>query len=160
MNPTRRLVTAGLSAAALLAAMRPAMSAQPTKIVVTKDPNCGCCTGWVEHLRSADFAVEVIDTAELNRVKRRLKIPADLSACHTAEVSGYVIEGHVPAPAIRRLLSERPRAIGLAVPGMPTGSPGMEVPGSPPEDYDVILFGPQGRKTYARFNGAKEIPAN
>jgi hypothetical protein len=157
MDPTRRVFLLGLSAIALLAAMQQMPAASPAKIVVSKDPNCGCCTGWVEHLRAEGFAVETVDTAELNRVKRRLKVPADLAACHTAEVAGYVIEGHVPAPAIRRLLAERPRAIGLAVPGMPTGSPGMEVEGSPPEDYAVILFGPQGNKTYARFNGAREI---
>jgi hypothetical protein len=108
-------------------------------------------------LRQAGFAVEVRDAADLNRVKARLGVPADLAACHSAEVSGYVIEGHVPAVAVRRLLKERPDAVGLAVAGMPVGSPGMEVPGTPPAEYDVILFG-RMRRTYARFKGAVELP--
>ena len=83
-------------------------------------------------------------------------MPQALAACHTAEVDGYVIEGHVPAPAIKRLLSERPQAKGLAVPGMPIGSPGMEVEGSEPEVYPVVLFGPAGQRIFARFRGAQE----
>ena len=145
----------GLCALALLSAARAAHAAGPA-VTVTKDPNCGCCVGWVEHLRQAGFTVEVRDTADLNRVKARLGVPSDLSACHTAEVSGYVIEGHVPAAALRRLLKEKPKAKGLAVAGMPVGSPGMEVPDAAPEEYDVILFGPQ-RRVYARFKGAVEM---
>jgi hypothetical protein len=159
MTPTRRSFAAGLSAAALLAAAVPVRGAAAQKITVTKDPNCGCCSGWVEHLRAEGFVADVVDVPDLAPVKKRLRVPADLGACHSAEVAGYVLEGHVPASAIRRLLAEKPRAIGLAVPGMPTGSPGMEVPGSPPEEYAVILFGPGGRKTFARFRGAIEIPA-
>ena len=90
-------------------------------------------------------------------IKSRLAVPTALSSCHTAEVDGYVIEGHVPASAVRRLLAERPSATGLAVPGMPVGSPGMEVPGSPDETYDVILFGPTGQKIYARYKGMREL---
>jgi hypothetical protein len=112
-------------------------AASELTITVTKDPNCSCCTQWAEHLHVAGFTVELRDTNEINRVKARLGVPADLASCHTAEVASYVIEGHVPAPAIRRLLSERPKARGLAVPGMPVGSPGMEVPGAPPEEYSV-----------------------
>ena len=146
----------GLCALALLAGARYAFAAEPT-IAVSKDPNCGCCNGWVEHLRQAGFAVEVRDVPDVNRVKARLGVPSDLAACHTAEVSGYVIEGHVPAAALRRFLRERPDAKGLAVAGMPVGSPGMEVPDTPPDEYRVILFGPQ-RRTYARFRGAVELP--
>jgi hypothetical protein len=151
----RRNVLLGLSALALLAGASRSLAADPT-ITVTKDPNCGCCSGWVEHLRQAGFAVEVRDVPDVNRVKARLGVPSDLAACHTAEVSGYVIEGHVPAAALRRLLDEKPNAKGLAVAGMPVGSTGMEVPGTPPDTYDVILFGPS-RRTYARFRGAVEI---
>ena len=130
-----------------------------TKIVVTRDPNCGCCGGWVDHLRATGFAPEVIENANVNAVKSRLGVPPALYACHTAEIEGYGIEGHVPAGAIRRLLAERPKARGLAVPGMPIGSPGMEVEGSAPETYDVVLFGPQGERVFARYRGAEEIKA-
>jgi hypothetical protein len=99
--------------------------------------------------------VKTIDTANLDAVKKRLAVPVDLAACHTAEVDGYVVEGHVPALALRRFLGEKPKAIGLAVPGMPIGSPGME--GGAPETYAVIQFGPQGRKEYMRFRGGLAI---
>lgn len=124
------------------------------KVAVTKDPNCGCCAGWVDHLKAGGFPVEVTESSQVNRVKVRLGVPQELASCHTAEVDGYAIEGHVPALAIKRLLTERPQGRGLAVPGMPVGSPGMEVKGSEPETYDVILFGPSGQRTWARFRGA------
>jgi hypothetical protein len=100
------------------------------------------------------FRVEVTETAELNRVKTRLGVPFDLGGCHTAEAGGYVIEGHVPAAAVQRFLAERPHAKGLSVPGMPSGSPGMT---GDYEEYEVILFGPNERRVYARFKGDKEI---
>jgi hypothetical protein len=124
---------------------------------VSKDPNCGCCALWIEHVRAAGFGVEVVDTGDLARIKQRLGIPAELAACHTAEIGGYAIEGHVPAAAIRRLLDERPAAQGLAVPGMPIGSPGMEVAGAPDEIYDVILFAAGRKQRFARFQGAREL---
>jgi hypothetical protein len=126
-------------------------------MVVTRDPSCGCCSAWVEHIRSAGFAVEVIESNDLAALKLRLGIPGHLAACHTAEIEGYVLEGHVPALAIKRLLIERPAATGLAVPGMPIGSPGMEVSGAPDERYDVTLFGLPGQRVYARFQGAQEL---
>jgi hypothetical protein len=126
-------------------------------MVVTRDPSCGCCSAWVEHIRSAGFQVEVIESNDLAALKLRLGIPGHLAACHTAEIEGYVLEGHVPAPAIKRLLIERPAATGLAVPGMPIGSPGMEVSGAPDERYDVILFGLPGQRVYARFQGAQAL---
>jgi len=92
-------------------------------------------------------------------VRARLGVPSDLAACHTAELSGYVIEGHAPASVLRRLLQEKPKAKGVAVPGMPVGSPGMEVPDTPPEEYDVILYGPT-RRMYARFKGTVELQTN
>jgi hypothetical protein len=122
---------------------------------VTKDPNCGCCGGWVEHMKAAGFPMEVVTTPQVNRVKVRLGVPDDLASCHTAEVGGYVIEGHVPADAIKRLLGEKPQAKGLAVPGMPVGSPGMEVAGVENDTYEVILFGLSSRKTFARYEGTR-----
>ena len=102
-------------------------------VTVRKDPTCSCCTGWADHLRAEGFPVTEVATSDLKAVKTRLGVPTDLSGCHTAEVGGYAIEGHVPAVAIKRLLAERPVATGLAVPGMPAGSPGM---GGEPEVYD------------------------
>lgn len=148
---TRRSLL-GLAAAALVV---PASSAfgQGPGMLVHKDPNCGCCTGWVQHLRAAGFAVRVEETADLASVRKRLGVPEDLAACHTAELAGYLVEGHVPAPALRKLLEQRPEAAGLAVPGMPAGSPGME--GGRPEKYDVVLFGAAGRQTFMRFIGSE-----
>jgi hypothetical protein len=107
----------------------------------------------VRHLKDAGFAVTVEETADLEAVRKRLGVPADLTACHTAEIDGYVIEGHVPALAVRRLLQERPKAIGLAVPGMPAGSPGME--GGLAQAYDVVLFEVDGSRRFMRFVGTK-----
>jgi hypothetical protein len=153
---TRRHALQALSSLALILGTRNALAAAPS-MIVHKDPNCGCCSGWVEHVREAGFTVEVRDVPDLTRVKTRLGVPADLAGCHTAEVAGYAIEGHVPAAALRRFLNEKPKAKGLAVPGMPVGSPGMEVPDGQMEEYVVVLFGPQ-RRTYARFRGAIELP--
>ncbi len=151
---TRRTVLAATGAALLAGPVR--AQALP-RIVVTKDPTCGCCTAWADHLRRAGFPVDMVETAEIGRVKARLGVPASLASCHTAEVGAYVIEGHVPAAEIRRLLAERPAARGLAVPGMPVGSPGMEMEGMEPDTYEVVLFGPSGQRTYARFTGGREV---
>lgn len=126
-------------------------------VTVTKDPDCGCCDGWADHIKAAGFPVQVIETNEVSSLKQRLGVPAALSSCHTAEVGGYVIEGHVPAAALRRLLTERPQAIGLAVPGMPAGSPGMDFPGTRPEQYEVLLFDASGYEVFSRFYEAQEI---
>jgi hypothetical protein len=130
-------------------------AAEEQIVTVHKDPSCGCCSGWVEHLQQAGFTVKAIETADLEPVKTRLGVPADLAACHTAQIAGYIIEGHVPAVALRRLLDEKPSAAGLAVPGMPIGAPGME--GGRPESYEVVLFGPAGRRTYMRFEGDRAL---
>jgi hypothetical protein len=111
----------------------------------------------VEHVTAAGFAVRVHEVTDLGPIKTRLSVPPALASCHTAEIGGYVVEGHVPASAIRRLLAERPGATGLAVPGMPVGSPGMEVPGAANETYEVVLFGPSGQQVYATFSGAQEL---
>ena len=154
---TRRAVVTGLSGVALLASLQHAPAQSLPKIVVNRDPSCGCCGGWIEHLRKSGFTAEVVESPDMARVKKRLGVPQALEACHTAEIEGYVIEGHVPATAISRLLAEKPRARGLAVPGMPTGSPGMEVEGAAPETYSVILFGPSGQRTFARYRGAQGL---
>ena len=155
---TRRSLVGAFAAVPALAAGRRTLAAEELpKLTVTKDPNCGCCRGWTDHIRRAGFPVEIIETGELNKVKTRLGVPRHLAACHTAEVDAYVIEGHVPASAIRRLLDERPQIKGLAVPGMPVGSPGMEVEGTPPDAYDVIAFGPAGETRFARFKGADPV---
>lgn len=151
---SRRSVFALLASAAGLSIDRSAAS-EPRSITVHKDPDCGCCSGWAEHLSKAGFEVKTIDTKSLDEVKKRLRVPADLAACHTAEINGYVIEGHVPATALTRFLNDKPTAIGLAVPGMPIGSPGME--GGKPERYSVIQFDPKGRKVYMRFLGSRPL---
>jgi hypothetical protein len=141
MNPFRRI---SIFAALALAACAQLAAAQV--IEVAKSPTCGCCTAWVDHLRAAGFEVRVTDVADLTPTARRLGVPDHLRSCHTASIAGYAIEGHVPAADIRRLLAERPDAAGLAVPGMPMGSPGMEH-GGMREPYATILFTRGGRQS-------------
>jgi hypothetical protein len=124
-------------------------------MTVHKDPDCGCCSGWIAHLETRGFQVKVIETREINRVKARLGVPFDLWACHTAEVAGYIIEGHVPGAALEKFLNEKSDARGLSVPGMPSGSPGMT---GEYEEYDVILFGKKDeRSVYGRYKGETQI---
>ena len=128
--------------------MRPALATSLPPVVVWKDANCGCCNGWVEHMRRAGFSIKARDSANMADVKKANRVPEAMQSCHTALVDGYVIEGHVPAEDIVRLIRERPQALGLAVPGMPASAPGMDQPG---EAYSVILFGTaDGEKTYAQ----------
>lgn len=144
--PTAPLPTAPSAnvPAAIPVALTPApTAANAVTVLVHKSPTCSCCSGWVEHLRAAGFVVQVDDTDALDPIKTRLGVPADKAACHTAEVGGYFIEGHVPADDIRRLLAEKPAARGLALPGMPMGSPGMGEPGSGPA-YTVELIAADG----------------
>jgi hypothetical protein len=151
---TRRSMLGLISSVTVTLATGVRADTRPT-ITVSKDPNCECCTGWVEHLRRNGFIATVVETADLQAIKMRLGVPAELASCHTAEIAGYVIEGHVPAQAIRRLIAERPDALGLAVPGMPVGSPGME--GGTPEIYDVILFGKRPPMSFGRFIGDRPV---
>lgn len=155
---SRRRILAGLSgfSAVLLCEQALAQQALP-KVVVTKDPSCGCCGGWAKHMETAGFTVEVVTTSDIDQVKARLGVPGDLVSCHTAEVAGYVVEGHVPAHAVKRLLLEKPISRGLAVPAMPVGSPGMEVAGMAPDAFDIILFGPSGRSTFGRYRGSRPV---
>lgn len=150
----RRSFALGLSALAVASAAK----AEPPspEILVTKDPSCGCCNAWVEHFRQAGFEVRVVE-APVNPLKAKLGVPRDLASCHTAQVGGYVVEGHVPALIVKRLLDRRPRIAGIAVAGMPVGSPGMEVEGVDPDTYEVVAFGPAGRSTFARFRGGTEL---
>ena len=150
--PSRRAVLAGVAAG--LALGRGAVAAGLPTVSVTKDPSCGCCERWVTHLREAGFAVTATE-GPVNPLKIRLGVPRELASCHTAQVGGYVIEGHVPAGAIKRLLAERPEGTGLAVPGMPVGSPGMEIEDMQPDTYDVVLFGKDGRSMFARYRGGE-----
>jgi hypothetical protein len=151
---TRRTALTLMAGTAVLP-LASAWAAEDQVITVHKDPNCGCCTGWVQHLQKAGFTVKTIETTDLDAVKTRLGVPADLAGCHTAQVAEYLIEGHVPAVALKRFLNEKPNATGLAVPGMPVGSPGME--GGTPQPYEVVLFGPSGRRSYMRFLGDRAL---
>ena len=128
-----------------LALLACAQAAAATTIDVVKSPYCGCCTHWIEYLRSEGFEVRVTEAEDVSPTAQRFGVPADLRSCHTASVEGYAIEGHVPAADIRRLLAERPDAVGLAVPGMPIGSPGMEQ-GETRQPYATILFSRDGRR--------------
>lgn len=120
-------------------------------IVVYKTPTCGCCNGWIEHLREAGFEVEARDVRDLMSVKLDVGVPTDLSSCHTALVDGYVVEGHVPADVVKKLVAERPDVAGITVPGMPVGSPGMEGPNARP--YTVEAFTADGsHTTYAEVD--------
>ncbi|HET9276303.1 MAG TPA: DUF411 domain-containing protein [Gemmatimonadales bacterium] len=134
------------TAAALAASGLPSLLAAQgaPALVVYKSPDCGCCALWADHVKAAGFAVSVRNSSDVASVKKRYGVPGELYSCHTAVVGGYVIEGHVPADVISRLLKEKPRVKGLAVPGMPSGSPGME---GPREPYQVLTFDAAGKTT-------------
>jgi hypothetical protein len=138
--------------ASLVSASAPATrgSRAATHVTVFKDPNCGCCAKWVDHLRKHGFDVAVRDTSDVSAAKRTARVPETLYSCHTAFVNGYVVEGHVPVADVQRLLTDKPRVAGIAVPGMPVGSPGMEM-GGRVDRYDVIAFNRDGTtRIYAR----------
>lgn len=145
MNTRALLQIAGVAVLATLssASHRSSQAPEPATVTVFKDPNCGCCKEWVEHLREHAFEVIAKDTSDVSEIKRTARVPGQLHSCHTAFVNGYVIEGHVPAADIQRLLKEKPKVAGIAVPGMPVGSPGMEI-GSRKDPYDVIAFNRDG----------------
>lgn len=134
----RALLAAGVGAvtAAACAPGRP----QPTELTVYKTPSCGCCTGWVNHMRGAGFEARVRELPDLSSIRSARGVPETLASCHTAVIGGYVLEGHVPAGDVRKLLAERPDAVGLAVPAMPLGSPGMETPDGQREPYETLLI--------------------
>lgn len=145
---SRILALALVAVAALSAAggfLLAGANGQAPKVTVYKTPTCGCCTAWVEYIENAGFRVEAHDVqqAELNALKQEQGMEWNLASCHTAFVDGYVVEGHVPATEIRRLLDERPDVAGITVPGMPVGSPGMEI-GDRQDPYDVLTFDGEG----------------
>jgi hypothetical protein len=147
MNRRRKFLGALAGGLALGAAWR---AHGAPLIEVYKSPGCGCCDDWIEHLRANGFEVRAHDVEDTSVYRRRYHVPVRFASCHTGVVAGYSIEGHVPAREIKRLLAERPKAQGLAVPDMPAGSPGMEGPKSEP--YDVLLFQRDGSSvTYASY---------
>ncbi|MEO8338127.1 MAG: DUF411 domain-containing protein [Nitrospirota bacterium] len=144
----RKRFIRSILAAPLAAAIR--LNAAGPQVQVYKTPTCSCCSKWVQHLRANGFQVSVQDVAETVVYRRKYGVPEALLSCHTAVVEGYSLEGHVPASDIQRLLRERPKAKGLAVPGMPVGSPGMESTRS--EAYAVMIFDDEGRSSvYQRY---------
>jgi hypothetical protein len=150
MNETisrRTLFARGASLALCLSGLARLVRAavRKTSIVVYKDPGCGCCEKWVGLMQSAGFDVSVRNTTDMDPIKRRYGVPPALVSCHTALVEGYLIEGHVPADLILKLLREKPKVSGLTVPGMVTGSPGMEGPS--PQHYQVLTFDKGGKTT-------------
>ena len=134
-------------AAAAAAASLPALGASSLpQVEVFKNPDCGCCGAWVDHLKAAGFPVKVNETPDTSTIRKKHGIPDEFGSCHTGVVSGYAVEGHVPAEDIKRLLAKKPVAIGLSVPGMPVGSPGMEA-GSRKDPYQVLLIDKAGRSS-------------
>ena len=119
-----------------------ALAAAPPEMVVYKSPTCGCCTDWAKHSRGSGFTVKTVEVSDLGAIRKRFGVPDRLAACHTALIGGYVVGGHVPASAVKRLLAEKPGVIGISVPGMPNGSPGMEGPKSEP--FSVLAFDERG----------------
>jgi len=147
MSRKRKLfLAAGLAVLAYSAVVH----AGEPQITVYKSPTCGCCTKWVDHLKENGLAVESVDVGDLNRIKAMVGVTPELASCHTAIVDGFVIEGHVPAADIKRLLTERPEVKGLTVPGMPHGSPGMET--GRQDSYRVLTFDADGNtQVFARY---------
>lgn len=152
---TRRATLSLLASVSLLPLAAACSEESAGAMTVYKDPNCGCCNGWIKHVRAAGFETTVRNGGDLVEVKKRLGVPSELTSCHTAEISGYVIEGHVPAPAIQKLLAEKPQAKGLAAAGMPIGSPGME--GANPEPYEVVIFDDTSSRPYMKFLESRAI---
>jgi len=150
--------TATVAIAAAPARATPVRADALPLVVVHKNPTCGCCENWVAHMRQAGFSVEVRDEDNLDAIKQGLGVPVGKGSCHTAEVGGYMIEGHVPAEDVRRLLAEKPDARGLVLPGMPMGSPGMEVPSGEVSPYTVELVRQDGTTAaYATHGGSTAV---
>lgn len=153
MTQRRQFLRRAAGAAAALA-LGPALAAPARPVIeVWKSPSCGCCHGWVEHLQKNGFEVKAHDVPGPADYREKFGLAAQYGSCHTAKVEGYVLEGHVPAREIRRLLKEKPQALGLAVPGMPVGSPGMEVDGGRINPYEVLLISKDNRSSvYQRYH--------
>lgn len=139
---------------ALSSAALTLQAAEP-EIQVYKSATCGCCGKWVEHLRANGFKVTVTEVSSVAEYRAKLGVPNNLASCHTGVVNGYAVEGHVPAREIKKMLEEKPKAVGLAVPGMPVGSPGMEM-GYRVDPYEVLLFDKDGSSTvYGKYQASK-----
>jgi hypothetical protein len=143
MKPT--ILVAGLAlVAAMTQARFEAQEAAPS-MTVYKSPTCGCCGKWVTIMREQGFDVKTMNVDDMSQIKATYGVAPELGSCHTALVGGYVVEGHVPVESVKRLLREKPKVAGIAVPGMPVGSPGMEVPSGKKEPFDVIAFQRDGK---------------
>ncbi len=141
---SRRTWLTRTGGAALLAlagrrSLAAAVLAKPT-LIIYKDPSCGCCGQWIDYVRANGFAAEVHNDTAMDAVKTRLGVPASMRSCHTAQIGGYLVEGHVPVADMQRMLKERPKIMGLATPGMPMSAPGMLQPGARVMPYDVMAF--------------------
>ena len=143
LKSVRTLVASALLGLTTLGGISTAVAADD-EVVMYKDPNCGCCGKWADHMREHGFKVKEVATTQMGQVKGEAGVPQALGSCHTARVGGYVVEGHVPAADVRRMLTEKPAIAGISAPGMPMGSPGMEGP-YPADRYDVVSFDAQGR---------------
>jgi hypothetical protein len=153
MDRRRMLLLAGVT---LLTPTAVRAAGQPL-VTVYKDPSCNCCGAWADHILKAGFPTKIVEEPRMNTIKVRFGIPSALWSCHTAEVENYLLEGHVPAMALARLLAARPSVRGIAVAGMPVGSPGMAIAGMEPEAYDVMAFGSEPPSLFMRFRGASPI---
>jgi hypothetical protein len=145
MSLTLSRLLAPLALGLAVSTALPALAAGE-EVTMFKDPNCGCCGKWADHMRANGFQVKEIATREMGAVKRQAGVPQALGSCHTARVGGYIVEGHVPAADVKRMLAEKPAIAGLSAPGMPMGSPGMEGP-YPADRYDVVSFDKAGNTT-------------
>lgn len=144
--PIAMLATAVVVLGAAARKPDPAAAHTPVSVVtVYKSPSCGCCQKWVDYLVASGFQVKTVDLDDMSEIKAASGVPRSLQTCHTAVVEGYVVEGHVPADALKKLLHDRPKVAGIAVAGMPVGSPGMEVPGTPAQPYEVIAWDKAGK---------------
>jgi len=149
-NKQSKLMTISAIVSGFIAMASFSVSANAADITMYKSPWCGCCSGWADYMKKNGHNVVVKKSEQMEMIKKMFGVPEDLQACHTAVVGDYIVEGHVPAQAVERFLKEKPKAYGIAVPGMPAGSPGME--SSEAEPYNVILFKAGGkREVYARF---------
>jgi len=141
LRPTLRTL---LAATAIGLATLGHATAADDEVTMFKDPNCGCCGKWAEHMRANGFKVKEVATGEMGAIKRTAGVPQALGSCHTAKVGGYVVEGHVPAADVKRMVADKPAITGISAPGMPMGSPGMEGP-YPSDRYDVVSFDAAGK---------------
>lgn len=141
----RSILVAGLALAAAISQVSFQAQSPAPSMTVYKSPTCGCCGKWVTLMREQGFEVKTMDVEDMSKVKASYGVSPELGSCHTALVGGYVVEGHVPADSIKRLLREKPKVTGIAVPGMPVGSPGMEVPSGQKDPFDVVAFHRDGK---------------